>query len=114
MFIKNNSGFQTMLEYPLWLLIFVILPTIVMWIWKFDHLKKYWIVFVLAPIGSLIFSIPWDIISVRENIWYFKEPYIWGLWIMNLPIEEWLFIILVTLMISTLAVLVWKRYGVEK
>lgn len=102
-----------MYEYLIWLLIFVILPLIILWIWKFRDLAKYKKVFFLAPVGSLIFSIPWDIIAVRENIWYFREPHILGIWLFGLSIEEYLFIIFVTLLFSSITVLLWKRLGVK-
>lgn len=102
-----------MYEYLLWLLIFVILPLTILWIVKFGELKKYKIVFMLAPIGSAIFSIPWDYIAIKEKIWYFKEPHILGIWLLGLPIEEWFFIIFVTLLFSTITVLLWNRYGVR-
>ena len=97
----------------MWLLIFTISPLMILWIWKFKYLTKYKIVFFLAPIGSLIFSIPWDIISVKENIWYFTEPHILGIYILWLPIEEWFFIILVTLVFSSVTVVLWKKFGVK-
>lgn len=97
--------------YPVWLVIFVIIPILLLWIWKFAFLRKYKLVFLLAIIGSIIFSLPWDYIAITERIWYFEKPYILGIWFLGLPIEEWLFIIFVTQLFSTITVLLWKNFG---
>jgi lycopene cyclase domain-containing protein len=112
-FNKEFDQLIIMYEYLIWLLIFVILPFIILWIWKFRDLIKYKKVFFLATIGSLIFSIPWDVISVRENIWYFRKPHILGIWLFGLPIEEYLFIIFVTLLFSSITILLWEKLGVK-
>src|SRR3989344_9626467 len=98
-----------MYEYLLWLIIFVVIPLILLWSLNFSYLIKYRVVFLLAIIGSLLFAIPWDIIAVNENIWYFTEPEIIGIWIFNLPIEEYLFIFLLTFFVSTIALLLCKK-----
>lgn len=102
-----------MLTYPIWLFVFVFLPLILLWILKYKDLIKYKRVFFLALIGSSIFSIPWDIISVKESIWYFKEENILGIWLFELPIEEYIFIVMVTLFFASITVLLWKKFGVK-
>ncbi len=95
-------------SYFIWLAVFVAAPLLAIWgIWWrvfVPHLK----VIGLAPIGALVFSIPWDIISVREHIWYFERPYIAGIWVGGLPIEEYLFIVLVTVLFASATVVVWS------
>jgi len=100
-----------MYEYLLWLSIFVISPLMIVWLIKFQDLKKYGVVLILTLIGAFIFSVPWDIIAVRERVWYFKEPQILGILLLGLPIEEYLFIISVTLWGSTLTILLWESLG---
>ena len=98
-------------SYILWLAVFVATPLIIELIVFRKTLRTYHTPILLAPIGALVFSFPWDYISIQENIWYFREPYIAGIWLFGLPIEEWLFITLVTLLFATTAVIVWSRYG---
>lgn len=43
---------------------------------------------------SLLF-VPWDIWFTSKGVWGFSELDISGIWIANLPIEEWLFFIVV-------------------
>ncbi len=103
-----------MYEYPLWLLISVISPLVLLWIFRFNLLIKYKEALILAPIGSLIFSVLWDYIAIKEKIWYFTESHIFGIWFLGLPVEEWIFIIFVTLLFSSITVLLWEKYGVKK
>jgi lycopene cyclase domain-containing protein len=56
---------------------------------------KYWRgVFLGIAVMALIF-IPWDVWFTNSDIWGFNEQYISGIHIANLPIEEWLFFIVV-------------------
>ncbi len=99
-----------MYEYPLWLLVFVIVPLIFLFV-RFKELKRYKLTFLFAVIGSTIFSLPWDYIAINEKIWYFTEPHIFGFWLLGLPIEEWIFIVFVTLLFSAITIIIYKKYG---
>ncbi len=41
----------------------------------------------------MLFFISWDILFTRYEIWGFNPKYFLGIYIMNLPMEEWLFFI---------------------
>ena len=69
--------------------------------------------FLLVVIGSIIFSVPWDYIAIRERIWYFTEQHIFGILLFGLPIEEWVFIIFMALLFSTITALLMEKYGVK-
>lgn len=43
-------------------------------------------------IMMLIF-IPWDVLKTAKGVWGFNEDYLLGVYLLNLPIEEWLFFI---------------------
>lgn len=101
-------------SYLIWLLLFVALPLVCLWGIYRDVLVRYWRIVFLAPIGSLIFSFPWDYISIQEHIWYFEKPYVVGIWIFGLPLEEYLFIVLVTLLFASISAVVWNRIGVPE
>lgn len=102
-----------MYSYLLWLAVFIFLPLFTLWIWHYQYLSKFKPVFLLTIVGSLIFAFPWDHFAIKEHIWYFTKPYIVGIWLFGLPLEEWLFIIFVTFLISTTTVLLWKKMGVK-
>lgn len=102
-----------MYSYPLWLLIFVIFPIIFIWFFKHKLLIKYFKAIGFAIIGAIIFSLPWDFIAIQERIWFYEKPYIFGVWFLGLPIEEYAFISLVTVLFSSITIVVWDKYGVK-
>jgi len=77
-------------------------------------LIKHKVVLVAVLVGCLAVSVPWDILSVENHIWYFSEPHIVGLWLWGLPVEEYVYISLVALLASSVTILVWERYGVKQ
>src|SRR6266487_880157 len=103
-----------MFSYPLWLLLFLTLPVVLIWIFNFQTLMKYKLVLGLIVIGCLAVSVPWDILSVNDQIWYFSKPHIVGISLLGLPIEEYIYISFVGLLASSVTVLIWERYGVKK
>ncbi len=44
----------------------------------------------------MLVYIPWDIIFTQKGIWAFNPAYVSGLYLFNLPIEEWLFFVIIT------------------
>ena len=103
-----------MYSYPIWLFLFLVIPLLLLWIFKFQTLAKYKWVLVLVAAGSLGVSVPWDIMSVNDRIWFFSEPHIVGVWLMGLPIEEYFYILLLALLCACSTVLLWERYGARE
>ena len=99
-----------MYSYPIWLVLFLIIPLLLLWAFKSQTLVKYKWVLVLVAVGSLVISVPWDIMSVNDRIWYFSEPHIVGVWLIGLPIEEYFYILLLALLSSCSTILLWERY----
>lgn len=103
-----------MLSYPLWLILFVLLPITILWTKNWESLRPYIRICVVAIFGALLVSLPWDYVSIQERIWYFEQPHIIGLWFLGLPIEEWLFIVLTTLLFTTTTLLLHMKYTERK
>ena len=59
------------------------------------HYYTKWKYLFPSIIPSTIFFIVWDIWFVNIGVWKFNTDYIIGFSIFNLPIEEWLFFIIV-------------------
>ena len=56
---------------------------------------RYWKPFFTAIILVGFFFILWDIYFAYQNVWGFNDDYLIGFKILKLPIEEWLFFLLI-------------------
>jgi lycopene cyclase domain-containing protein len=54
---------------------------------------KQWKAFGVATIIMMAIFIPWDMYFTSQGIWGFNSKYVSGLFLLNLPVEEWLFFI---------------------
>jgi lycopene cyclase domain-containing protein len=59
---------------------------------KLKLYKKWKYMFPSIVIMMLLF-IPWDIVFTANGYWGFNPDYLTGLYIVNLPIEEWMFFV---------------------
>lgn len=59
------------------------------------HFIKYWKAYFSAIISVGLFFIIWDIFFAYQNIWGFNERYLVGFSLFKLPLEEWLFFLLI-------------------
>ncbi len=67
---------------------------------------------ILATVGLLGIPIGfiWDYVSVNVlSLWSFNPNRITGIWILGLPLEEWLFFVLTSMMIATSTLLISDR-----
>ena len=99
------------MAYIYWLTLFVWLPIIVLWAINWKYLSKYRKTFLYCTIWALIFSIPWDIWAVKAEIWNFPHDTNVGVLIGGLPLEEYFFMIFVTVLISTVVMLLRKKFA---
>jgi len=56
---------------------------------------KYWKYLFPAILATAAVFILWDVYFTRHNVWWFNKDYVTGLFIAGLPIEEWLFFIII-------------------
>jgi len=83
-----------MFEYLIIMLIFT-LPFI-----SFAAYKRRFKALILAGIMGLVIGVPWDMISVHcFQTWSWRKDTLIGVWIGGLPLEEYLFIVLVPMML---------------
>ncbi|MGB4076841.1 MAG: lycopene cyclase domain-containing protein [Minisyncoccia bacterium] len=98
-------------SYPLWLLLYAVLPNVLVWMFWYKTLRPHVRVVGVTILGGLLVGVPWDYLSIRDGIWTFPPENTIGWWAIGLPIEEWLFIILVTLLFASVTILAYEKYG---
>jgi lycopene cyclase domain-containing protein len=62
--------------------------------WRIHFYKKWKRLFKAIAIMMVIF-IPWDVWKTQKGVWWFNDKYILGWKVWHLPIEEWLFFIII-------------------
>ena len=62
--------------------------------WRISFYKNWKPLFLSCFVMMLVF-IPWDIWFASQGVWWFRKDYILGVEVFHLPIEEWLFFIIV-------------------
>lgn len=62
---------------------------------KWMNFIRFWKPFFSAIILVGLFFIIWDIYFAFENVWGFNNEYLIGIWWFKLPLEEWLFFLLI-------------------
>ena len=72
----------------------VFLPFILSFDKKVAFYKHWRALFPATLIAAAIFIL-WDIYFTRHNVWWFNDKYVIGWFIAGLPIEEWLFFIII-------------------
>ncbi len=83
-----------MFEYLIIMLIFT-LPFI-----SYAAYRKRFKALLLSAIMGLVIGVPWDTLSACYfNTWYWKEDTLIGVWVGGLPLEEYLFMVLVPMML---------------
>ncbi len=59
------------------------------------HFYTRWKYLLPALLITLATFIVWDVLFTRNGIWWFNRDYVTGLFLIDLPVEEWLFFIIV-------------------
>lgn len=100
------------MNYLIWLTIFIWIPTAILWLFNFNLLWRHRKILLYAMIGALFISVPWDIVAISNRIWYFPKEGVMGIYFGIVPLEEYLYMATVTLLIATITLLL--KYRKEK
>lgn len=77
------------------LLLFTIsFPLLASWDKRFEYSKKFKFLFPSVFITGAFFIV-WDIIFTKNGVWGFSEKHTTNINILDLPIEEWLFFLII-------------------
>ncbi|MFY0643328.1 MAG: lycopene cyclase domain-containing protein [Bacteroidia bacterium] len=85
---------ETKYLYVILLILSVSFPLTFSWDKRFNYFKKWTAVFV-GCLAMMAIFIPWDIWFAKEKVWWFNHDYTLGKDIIHLPLEEWLFFIVI-------------------
>jgi len=81
------------MSYYFWInLLSILVPLIV----SFDRRLRFhrdWKFLFPAMLATMAVFIPWDVYKTDSGVWGFNPDYLQGYYIINLPVEEWLFFI---------------------
>lgn len=94
--------------YLLWLALFIGIPLLIELRW-YRQLWQQRRAILWALVGSLVGGWLWDAAAVRFHLWYYEPERIAGIWWLGLPLEEWLWIVGVTLLFGFLTVILAER-----
>lgn len=82
------------LTYALLLTGSVALPLALSFDRKVAFFRKWKALFPALAITAAVF-ITWDIYFTRHNVWWFNKEYVSGIFLAGLPVEEWLFFLII-------------------
>lgn len=96
--------------YLVWLILFLFLPSIIVWLVWGSYLKQYKKLFIGITMVSLVWGFCFDLAeNAFFHIWNYSNTV--GVWFLGLPIEEYvLLLFLPQMLISILLVLRKKIY----
>ncbi len=60
------------------------------------YFRRKWPALFAGILVMMAVFIPWDILFTRAGIWSFNHDYVIGVYLFSLPLEEWLFFVVIT------------------
>jgi len=82
-------------EYMLVLCAVVIVP-LIMSVDRALGLYRSSVSLIKAMAGACVPFWIWDVVATARGHWSFNPDYVLGLWLLGMPIEEWLFFVVIT------------------
>lgn len=97
------------MTYSLFLLLFLVIPIGLLALWQREKIRaRRWRVAVaLTTLIALFYTTPWDNYLVATRVWSYDPARVWNIILGYVPLEEYLFFVLQTLLgaLVTLALL---------
>lgn len=94
-------------------LLFIIFPSIILWIFAGRYLIHYKKTFLIIAVMSFIWGLIFDLVaSPFMGVWHFTSANTLNYWFLGLPLEEYMFLIIVPQEVTAFFILFRKLiYG---
>ena len=104
------------MTYPLFLLIYLIVPILILGILlRREWRQRWWLRAALfTAIIAVIYTTPWDNYLVATGVWYYDPARVWNIILGWVPLEEYLFFILQTILTGLVVAGLLKWEGRRK
>ncbi|MBC8140531.1 MAG: lycopene cyclase domain-containing protein [Armatimonadetes bacterium] len=82
------------MTYSLFLLLFLVLPTALLFVFLRGRLARHHaLALLIVNVIAFLYTTPWDNYAAYQKLWTFAPAFVWGrpLWFGYLPLEEYLF-----------------------
>ena len=96
-------------SYLFYMLIFTLIPIAILWLKEFNFLIKNIKIIFTGIIIAIVYTIISSYFAQRLHAWFFNEDKILGIYILNFPVEDVIFAVLISITIAS-AVLVFINY----
>jgi len=96
------------MSYIDWLLVFFGVPLLIFWVMDPSIFVKYRKIILRIWVGSIVFAYPWDLLAISHKAWTFPKG-LSGIGFLGLPLEEWLWGFLFSLIITYLTLYLLKH-----
>lgn len=100
-------------SFLVYMLFFTLVPTAILWLKYHRVLKKNIKIIAIMIILALIFQFVSDPFAEAWHAWYYTREKTLGIWILNFPIENTIFTILIAIVISS-AVISFIHYHEQR
>ncbi|MBI2617712.1 lycopene cyclase domain-containing protein [Candidatus Gottesmanbacteria bacterium] len=100
------------MEYIFWLLVSSGIPLILIWVMYFNLLWRYRLTLILVVLLALFIHVPWDIYAVNSGLWSFPSNKNFGINVLSLPFEEYLYTTFIPLLGASITLV--AKYKLQK
>jgi lycopene cyclase domain-containing protein len=87
--------------YLIYVLVFSVIPIAVYWLVSFRFLGRNWRVIGMTALVIFVYMCVTDPLAEAWHNWYFSNDRLLGWWMINFPVEEGLFFLLVPIAVAS-------------
>ena len=98
------------MSYSLFLIVFVCLPlAVLVYLTRGQVTRRTVLGLLVIMLAAVIYTTPWDNYLVANRVWYYDPQLVLNVILGYVPLEEYLFFILQTLLAGLFALWLWRR-----